>query len=259
MALVECPKCGMHNLSGTKICTHCGFDIAEDERNRIEMENEIKKQKEEDERRKKEKEQEETRKKVEEQMKKNGTPLDRWKTTSSNESITPKIQNAANSTEVRVDSQNLTGGGLVIPLTLINRVILAKYVFDITVYVVGSDNKLIKKFKIADSAGNSSFISALSQNIRLNGGEFIIAEAGQRLCAYCYHVIPGSDKYCPYCHQITGAAFDKNENGYKCPSCGRMAGHPIKSGRKMLSIGFLGLASNTVGKTYQCHSCGYMW
>ena len=47
--------------------------------------------------------------------------------------------------------------------------------------------------------------------------------------------------------------------GYKCPSCGHMAGHPISALSKGVSIGTLGLVSNKVGKTYKCENCGYMW
>ena len=47
--------------------------------------------------------------------------------------------------------------------------------------------------------------------------------------------------------------------GYKCPSCGKPAGHPIGAINKGVSIGALGLASNKIGKTYKCANCGYMW
>lgn len=48
-------------------------------------------------------------------------------------------------------------------------------------------------------------------------------------------------------------------DGYKCPSCGKLAGHPIGVINKGFSIGLFGLASNKVGKTYKCDNCGYMW
>lgn len=47
--------------------------------------------------------------------------------------------------------------------------------------------------------------------------------------------------------------------GYKCPSCGMMAGHKIDTISKSLSVGTLGLASNKIGKTYKCANCKYMW
>ena len=47
--------------------------------------------------------------------------------------------------------------------------------------------------------------------------------------------------------------------GYKCPSCGKHAGHEIKAISKAASVSMFGLASNKVGKTYKCENCGYMW
>lgn len=47
--------------------------------------------------------------------------------------------------------------------------------------------------------------------------------------------------------------------GYKCPNCGQHAGHPIGSVSKGVSIGFWGLASDKIGKTYECYNCKYMW
>lgn len=51
----------------------------------------------------------------------------------------------------------------------------------------------------------------------------------------------------------------KLTEGYKCPSCGMMAGHKIDTISKGLSVGTLGLASNKIGKTYKCENCKYMW
>lgn len=54
--------------------------------------------------------------------------------------------------------------------------------------------------------------------------------------------------------------YSKHKNdGYKCPSCGHMAGHKIGTMSKSISIGMIGLASNKLGKTYQCAHCKYMW
>ena len=47
--------------------------------------------------------------------------------------------------------------------------------------------------------------------------------------------------------------------GYRCPSCGAMAGHKIGAISKGASIGAFGLASNKIGKTYRCAKCDYMW
>ena len=53
--------------------------------------------------------------------------------------------------------------------------------------------------------------------------------------------------------------YRKMNGGYRCPSCGKMAGHPIGMLDKGISVGTLGLASNKIGKTYKCANCGYMW
>ena len=53
--------------------------------------------------------------------------------------------------------------------------------------------------------------------------------------------------------------YQKMNGGYKCPSCGKMAGHEIGAISKGVSVGTLGLASNKIGKTYKCASCDYMW
>lgn len=53
--------------------------------------------------------------------------------------------------------------------------------------------------------------------------------------------------------------YQKMNGGYKCPSCGKMAGHKIGAISKGVSVGTLGLASNKIGKTYKCSSCNYMW
>lgn len=47
--------------------------------------------------------------------------------------------------------------------------------------------------------------------------------------------------------------------GYKCPNCGKAAGHPIGVVGKGISVGAFGLASNKIGKAYKCANCGYMW
>ena len=53
--------------------------------------------------------------------------------------------------------------------------------------------------------------------------------------------------------------YKKMHGGYKCPSCGMMAGHEIGAVSKGVSIGMLGIASNKLGKTYKCENCKYMW
>jgi hypothetical protein len=53
--------------------------------------------------------------------------------------------------------------------------------------------------------------------------------------------------------------YQKMNSGYKCPSCGKMAGHEIGALSKSVSVGTMGLASNKIGKTYKCANCDYMW
>ena len=53
--------------------------------------------------------------------------------------------------------------------------------------------------------------------------------------------------------------YQKLHGGYKCPSCGMMAGHKIGAVSKGASIGMLGIASDKLGKTYKCENCKYMW
>lgn len=47
--------------------------------------------------------------------------------------------------------------------------------------------------------------------------------------------------------------------GYKCPNCGEHAGHEISTMKKVISVGTLGLASDKIGKNYECKNCGYKW
>ncbi len=53
--------------------------------------------------------------------------------------------------------------------------------------------------------------------------------------------------------------YQKMNGGYKCPSCGKMAGHEMSAFSKGASVSALGLASNKIGKTYKCANCNYMW
>ena len=45
----------------------------------------------------------------------------------------------------------------------------------------------------------------------------------------------------------------------KCPLCGSTNIGPIGAVERGLSVGFLGLASPTIGKSYECRSCHYRW
>ena len=47
--------------------------------------------------------------------------------------------------------------------------------------------------------------------------------------------------------------------GIKCPNCGRMNVEKISTLRKSASISVKGLASDKIGKTYECPDCHYIW
>jgi predicted lipid-binding transport protein (Tim44 family) len=51
---------------------------------------------------------------------------------------------------------------------------------------------------------------------------------------------------------------NKNASMYKCPNCGKQTGKGISVVSKSVSVGTVGLASNKIGKSYKCSSCGYM-
>ena len=53
--------------------------------------------------------------------------------------------------------------------------------------------------------------------------------------------------------------YQELHGGYKCPNCGEHAGHEINTMKKAISVGTLGLASNKIGKNYECKNCGYKW
>lgn len=52
---------------------------------------------------------------------------------------------------------------------------------------------------------------------------------------------------------------NKLHGGYKCPNCGMNAGHEIGALSKAASVSAFGLASNKIGKNYECANCNYKW
>ncbi len=50
-----------------------------------------------------------------------------------------------------------------------------------------------------------------------------------------------------------------NNYKYKCPMCGSNKVANISTVKKVVSVEILGLASDKIGKTYQCDECKYMW
>lgn len=47
--------------------------------------------------------------------------------------------------------------------------------------------------------------------------------------------------------------------GIKCPNCGQVNVKKISTISRSISVSTLGLASDTIGKTYKCPKCGYIW
>lgn len=50
-----------------------------------------------------------------------------------------------------------------------------------------------------------------------------------------------------------------NNYKYKCPMCNSNKVMNISTTKKVVSAELMGLASNKIGKTYQCDECKYMW
>lgn len=44
-----------------------------------------------------------------------------------------------------------------------------------------------------------------------------------------------------------------------CPNCDSLLVQPIRAKKRFFSVGFFGLASDTIGKTMECLSCKYKW
>lgn len=49
------------------------------------------------------------------------------------------------------------------------------------------------------------------------------------------------------------------QNLPKCPNCHSTNIAPIGTMRRIASVELMGLASPTIGKSYECNSCGYKW
>ena len=59
---------------------------------------------------------------------------------------------------------------------------------------------------------------------------------------------------------ISAYENDKYNNFmYTCPMCGSKKIKTIKTGSKMASIAITGLASNKIGKNYECDNFQYKW
>ena len=49
------------------------------------------------------------------------------------------------------------------------------------------------------------------------------------------------------------------QNMPKCPTCGSLNVRHISGGERMASIGFFGIFSKKINKTFKCGNCGYTW
>lgn len=49
------------------------------------------------------------------------------------------------------------------------------------------------------------------------------------------------------------------QNMPKCPTCGSLNVRHISDGERVASIGFFGIFSKKINKTFKCGNCGYTW
>ena len=45
----------------------------------------------------------------------------------------------------------------------------------------------------------------------------------------------------------------------KCPTCGSLNVHHISGSERVASVGFFGIFSKKINKTFKCGNCGYTW
>ena len=49
------------------------------------------------------------------------------------------------------------------------------------------------------------------------------------------------------------------QNMPKCPTCGSLNVRHISGGERVSSVGFFGIFSKKINKTFKCGNCGYTW
>ena len=49
------------------------------------------------------------------------------------------------------------------------------------------------------------------------------------------------------------------QNMPKCPTCGSLNVRHISGGERVASVGFFGIFSKKINKTFKCNNCGYTW
>lgn len=71
---------------------------------------------------------------------------------------------------------------------------------------------------------------------------------------------PSSSYSSPYSSSSSSQSHQSQQQCVpKCPTCGSTNVAPISTGKKMLGLLTLGLASKGIGKSYCCKNCGYYW
>lgn len=58
---------------------------------------------------------------------------------------------------------------------------------------------------------------------------------------------------------VKTAFRNSGQNMPKCPTCGSLNIRHISDGERVASVGFFGIFSKKINKTFKCNSCGYTW
>lgn len=66
-------------------------------------------------------------------------------------------------------------------------------------------------------------------------------------------------EYDPHALEKLAQPKEKEEYIPRCPTCQSPDVERLSTATKIVSTGFFGLGSKTIGKTYKCKNCGYYW
>ena len=55
------------------------------------------------------------------------------------------------------------------------------------------------------------------------------------------------------------AILEERSRVPKCPTCGSLNVRHISGGERVASVGFFGIFSKKINKTFKCDNCGYTW
>lgn len=58
---------------------------------------------------------------------------------------------------------------------------------------------------------------------------------------------------------VKTAFRNDGQNMPKCPTCGSLNVRHILGGERVASVGFFGIFSKKINKTFKCGNCGYTW